>query len=369
MPANSYYQQAESHALKANELAADAREKNQVYQELKSTLQNWADMMGQNPIAIWTLIFVMVAIGEYLVSYDLYLDLLPRAPYIIPIAIIGISVVISHWLAHKFIDGLRQIEFEHKRHSPVMKKYTDEQIWAKVNNKANLNFVIGLLAATVFSVIIYYLSKERVQREIDAGMRTAGFGLYDSLPVVLYVAEVITGTYVVYLLQRMGKLLKAWMLKNQFDKMVRQMAMETKEAVQSFETAEQNGFSLITNTISESIHIAFYRNKNCNPSDELNYIAEPQNTDVFIRLIIDRADASLSCKATVQVFTEYNYCATGASDDKGLVEIAFRSFAGDTVKKIVAGFTDSSQGTQSGTYLTNNTNPHRVLFRELFPFN
>ena len=166
MPANSYYQQAEAHALKANELASDAREKNVLYQELKNCLNSWADMMGQNPIAIWTLIFVLVAIGEYLVSYDLYVDLMPRAPYIIPIAIIGMSVVISHWLAHKFIGGLRQIEFEHKRQSPVMKKQTDEQIWGKVNRVANLNFAIGLLAALVFSVIIFYLSKERDRKSV-----------------------------------------------------------------------------------------------------------------------------------------------------------------------------------------------------------
>lgn len=364
MEVRNLYQQAEKHAEKANELALDAREKLVIYKQLVELLKRWEEMMSQNPITLWTILFVLMAVGEFLVSIDLYIDLLPRAPWIIPLVIIGFSVVISHWLAYKFIPGLREIEFDSKRTSSSYHKRTDDDLRLEINRKSNLTLAVGLVFSIAITIVVYNLSQERVEREIGAGMRIKGFGFYDALPVIFYIAEIITGVYVVYLLKRLGKSFKAWRIKKRFDKLVRAVAHETNETIHSFETAEKSGLDLMSNTISESIHIAFYRNKNCNPSDEENYIKEPQNLQTFVKFQLIRSDKTKPLMANVHVYSEYNYAGVSASDDSGLVEIPFSSFENDTIKRVVVEFSDDVNTEDAVIYKTGNDTPHRILFRE-----
>jgi hypothetical protein len=364
MLAKSYYKQAEVNALKANELAADAREVREALHKEREILDRWADIMSHNPITIFTIIFVLVSVGEYLISLELYTDLLPRAPFIIPLVIIGISIVISHWLAYKFVPGLRLMEYDEKRRSPLHQSKTDEHIQAEVDRKSNITFYLGLLAAIGITIFIFFMSKERVDREIAAGMREKGFGFYDALPVLFYIAEIITGVYVIYLLKRLRRILKASSLQGKLENLMRSVAQHTENTISNFERAEAEGFNILEKTISESIHIAYFRNKNCNPSDEENYIAEPQNLPLAVKFRITRADKAKALNATVHIHTEYNYAATAASDDSGLVEHNLSSFAGDTVKKLIVEFSDGANCEDTGVYQTGNTNPHTVLFRE-----
>jgi hypothetical protein len=208
------------------------------------------------------------------------------------------------------------------------------------------------------------MSKERVEREIAAVMRLKGFGFYDALPVLFYIAEIVTGVYVVYLLKRLWKSLKAKNLGRKLQQLVKQVSHYTEQVLGSFERAETEGFNILEKTISESIHIAFYRNKNCNPSDEENYIAEPQNIPLTAKFRITRADKAKALNAMMHIHTEYNYSSTAATDDNGMVEHNFQSFAGDTVKKLIVEFSDGVNCEDTGVYQTGNTNPHTVLFRE-----
>jgi hypothetical protein len=195
-------------------------------------------------------------------------------------------------------------------------------------------------------------------------MRTAGFGVYDLLPVVFYVFEIIAGILILYLIRRVSLGLKVSRLKKQFDKIVRTVADETRNAIDGFEQAEAKGFDLLHNTISESIHIAFYRNKNCNPSDEENYIAEPQNVAAHANFQLVRTDKTKTLEATVHIFSEYNYAATVTSDEKGLLHIPFTSFEHDVIKKVVVEFSDGTDCEDQVIYQTDNDTPHRILFRE-----
>jgi hypothetical protein len=362
--AMNYYRQAETHALKANELASDAREKLALYKENKATIDRWDEIMSNTHPWIWAIFFVIISVVEFLFSLDLYTDLLPFAPWIIPIGIIVISVFISHWLAVKLMPSLRNKEFTDKRVSTFYRDHTDRQIWDEVNKSSNRNFIAGIVGAVVVTSFIYWLSNERVSREITAGMRTAGFGVYDLLPVVFYVFEIIAGILILYLIRRVSLGLKVSRLKKQFDKIVRTVADETRNAIDGFEQAEAKGFDLLHNTISESIHIAFYRNKNCNPSDEENYIAEPQNVAAHANFQLVRTDKTKTLEATVHIFSEYNYAATVTSDEKGLLHIPFTSFEHDVIKKVVVEFSDGTDCEDQVIYQTDNDTPHRILFRE-----
>jgi hypothetical protein len=363
-PVMNYYHQAETHALKANELASDAREKLAVYNDLHSTIIRWDNIMANTHPGVWAIFFVIISVVEFMFSIDLYIDLLPFAPWIIPIGIIVVTVFISHALAVRFMPSLRDKEFSDKKHNPLYKDKTDEQIWAEIRKNSNTNLIFGIIGAVGITLIILWLSNERVIREIAAGMRIRPFGVYDLMPVIFYIAEIVAGILILYLLKRISKSIRAWYIKRKFDKIVRQMAHETDLAISSFEMAETNGFNILEKTISESIHIAFYRNKNCNPSDEENYIAEPANIPMKVKFRIDRADKSKPLAANIHLFSEYNYAASGASDNTGNIEIEYSSFQNDTMKKIIVEFSDGANCEDTGVFLTGNTVPHTVLFRE-----
>ena len=362
--AKNYYHQAETHALKANELASDARGKLELYLENKEKLDRWDEIMSNTHPKTFAVFFVFISIAEFLFSIDLYTDLLPSAPWIIPIGIIVISIFISHALAVKIFPSLRNKEFSDKRASKYYKNHTDEEIHSEINKISTRNFILGMVAAIGITVFIYWLSNERVNRQIAAGMRANTFGVYDLMPVLFYIFEIIAGILILYLIKRTMLWIKVYRLKKHFDKLVRTVADETRNTVVSFEQAEVNGFNLLSNTISESIHIAFYRNKNCNPSDEENYIAEPKNQQAHVHFQLVRTDRTKTLEATVHVFSEYNYAATFTSDDKGLVNIPFESFDHDVVKKVIVEFGDGTNCEDQVIYQTGNATPHRILFRE-----
>jgi len=358
----TYYKQAEGHAIRANELAADARETRTRLKETRELIKHWDEIMADNPVTIFAFIFVLVALGEFVISLELYQDLLPGFYFIIPLVIIGITIVVSHWLAGKFIASFRVMEYDLKRNSKFYSHLTDEQLRTEIKRKVNLNFIYGLLLGLGITLVIFYLSVERVNLELEAGLRTKGFGFYDSLPVLFYIAEIFTGVYIMYLMKRIKKAWLAHRLARKLETMISLMVQFTNETITSFERSEQEGYNILENTVSESIHIAYYRNKECNPADEENYIAEPVNTKLAAGFQIKRADPSKALNATVHLHTEYNYVTSAASNEKGEVEFLFESFPGDLIKKIIVEFSDGVNCEDTGSYLTDNKLPHALLF-------
>lgn len=363
MAAKAYYDQAETHAASANELAADARELRKNYLDVSATIARWDEIMSNTHPVVWGIFFIIICVVEFIFSLDLYTDLLPFAPWIIPIGVIVITVFISHALAVKAMVSLRNKEFSDKKHNQAYNSFTDERIWGEIRKNSNRNMMYGILGAVVITGILLFLSFERVKREIGAGMREESFNVYDLLPVIFYVFEIIAGILVLYLFKRIGKGLKARRFRRKLDKVLRQIAYETKLAVQSFEKAEENGFNLMNHTINESVHIAFFRNKNCNPSDEEQYISEPENIASSVKIQLARTEDAKPLDATVHIQTEYNYTGTSKSGKDGLVEINLETFANDKVKKVIAEFADGTDASDEVNFIMANDTPHGLLFR------
>jgi hypothetical protein len=363
MAAMSYYQQAESHATRANELAADVREKREIHQKVQATIDRWDEIMGNTHPVVWGIFFIIISVVEFIFSLDLYTDLLPFIPWMIPLGIIVVTVFISHALAVKVMTSLKNKEFSDKKHNQAYKSFTDERIWDEIHRNSNRNFIIGIIGAVIITAVILFLSVERVHREIGAGMRVESFNVYDLLPVIFYVFEIIAGILVLYLLKRIGKGMRARRLKKQIDGLLRMVSTETKNTIDSFEKAEQNGFDLLANTINESVHIAYYRNKNCNPSDEENFVAEPQNSNIITSIQVSRAKPESTREATIHLQTEYNFTATGKTNLDGLADFKFSSFENDTIKKLIVEFADGTDAADEVNFMLNNTEPHQILFR------
>ncbi|MGC8866151.1 MAG: hypothetical protein ACP5O2_10585 [Bacteroidales bacterium] len=359
----NYYHEAEDYADKANALAADAREYQQKYAQLNELLEKWDIIMRGNHPLIYTVIFVIVTIVEYLFSIDLYKDLLPQTPWIIPIGIAVVSVIFSHFIARMVSPSLRQKEFVEKRSNPFNEDKTDEELENKIKLNSYFWGVISIIGAVFITYVIYRLSKERVDREIAAHMRKEPFGIYDLLPVIFYVAEVIFGFYVLYILNRLGKSIQHKRWKTKFDTALESMVENTRKAVSHFSKAEEHGYNILTDTVSQSLHMAFYRNKRCNPSDELEYIAEPEMEEHTFLLQLRRDDPNETKQATIHIHTEYNYTATAASDVEGKAEFRFKSFPHDLIRRVEAEFMDGANGADDVNLTTNQKNYHMLIFR------
>ena len=80
MSTNTFYQQAETHASKANELSMDARDLFEGYKEIKKTIDRWDEIMSNTYPKVWAVFFIIISVVEFLFSLDLYVDLLPLLP-------------------------------------------------------------------------------------------------------------------------------------------------------------------------------------------------------------------------------------------------------------------------------------------------
>jgi len=360
--ANNYYRQSEIQAHKVTENLSVAKEKYILLNELKEVLNRWDEIMGNAYPVIWSIILVIVAIVEYLFSIELYKDLLRFTPWIIPIGIIVITIFISHLFATSISKHMRDKVLYDRKRSIHEKNKTYETIENDIKKTARRNLIYAIILSVTITIFILFLSIERVNREISAAIRSKPFGFYDLLPVIFYIAEVFAGMFVLYLIKRIALGIKMWNIKKKFNKLLVKISLLTSEACRSFEKAEQLGYDTIRNTIAESLHIVFYRNKNCNLAEIEDFIKDPESEDVSVSFQISRSDKSKTLMANVHTISEYNFPASSVSNENGIVNITYKTFSNDIIRKLIVEFGDGQTLEDEVNYSVNNKVPHGILF-------
>ncbi|NLJ07110.1 MAG: hypothetical protein GX437_05520 [Sphingobacteriales bacterium] len=361
--AENYYRQSERKATKAGELLADANDLYKRYKELSDVIKNWDNYMANAYPIVFTIALIIIAVIEYLFSINLYKDLLKQAPWVIAVGLIIGTIFISHLFMLALSKHAREKEFYDRKRNPANNDKTDDEIKAEIKKTGRRNLIWGIFLATIFTVFILIMSNDRVHREIDAGMRNKPFGFYDLWPVIFYIIEVFVGMFALYMFVRIYKGIVRARIKSKFDKLLKTISSLTSSACTDFEKAEELGFDTFNETIAESLHIAFYRNNNCNPGEEEEFLKSPENKNAFVRFKINRADDSKPLIANVHILTQYNFSATGISDKDGLAEINFTSFDNDTVRKITVEFSDGTNAEDNVNFPVNNDAHHGILFR------
>jgi hypothetical protein len=166
--------------------------------------------------------------------------------------------------------------------------------------------------------ILSYMSYDRVDRMIKAGVRINAFGPVDLLPIILYIFEVFTGMFIWYVVLRALLGIDVYFLKKKFDASVRRCSELTINTVQAFNRAEKLGYNIFGNQVAKSIQEAFCRNDSLTEANGIDYISE-QTIGLFpIKLKLFHHGSNDPLIGNVKVITDYKFSGAEGTDNGNL---------------------------------------------------
>ena len=200
--ANKEFQVAETFASNASKQAHKANIALKTYKLEKERLDNWKSIMSTAPVMAFTVIFFIVSIGEYMVSKEIYREFNDKWPWAIAIVFFVAGLFVSEFIVYKLFGQKREWKkFELKRDKNNNSK-TNDEIDDSIKKITNNYFLFGALLGLLIIGAIGFLSYKRVQGELAAGMRETGFGIMDFMPVILYIIEIISGSFIWFLIKK-----------------------------------------------------------------------------------------------------------------------------------------------------------------------
>lgn len=362
------YKIADEVAARANESAKIYGKANEEYEIEKTILEKWDNIMSNSYVTQFTIAFVIICVLEYAFSYEIYRDILPIAPWIIGFGFIVISIVISEFLVGVLNRATIDRRLENEKKAPDSKGKPESDIRSKVIKHARLLFIFGIVGFIVLGVAIFFVSKQRVDKELGAHLRENPFGIQDTLPVIFYVLEVLTGLFVFYIFKRIMKILVVKKLKEKSEQHLNHCRLRTNETCEKFDEALKLGYNPIMDNVSDNIRLAFYRNKHMNlVQQHISYIEEPRKKDSVANFEFKNS-SNAPIVANVTILTEYKNSQKGATDkDTGKITLNIPSFPNDQTMKLLVEIKDSAGTKQleiDGPYACSEKNDehfHRVI--------
>jgi len=352
-------------ASRANSAAKRARDTYKLLKPNEEKIGDWDKIMSNAYVVPFFIAFVVICVLEYYFSREIYRDILPQAPWIIGVGIIFISIVIAELMVGVLSTHIRNKRFyeENKVSSNANKPESD--IRKGVYKHAIGQFIFGVILFFAIGIAIFYFSKERVAREIAAGIRESAFGIQDVLPVLFYVLEVLAGLFVFYLFKRSVLAISNRLKRKRYSKEVEVSRQRTSEACKYFDDAEKKGYNTFLDDVSNNIHLAFYRNKHQNTTQQhQNYVEEPEKkSQTFNARFLNSKSEPI--KVTIDILTEYKFSESKTSTDSGEVNMNINSYPEDQIKQFkVTYFKDGDNKTIEeilGNYSLDNNEPYEVV--------
>lgn len=352
-------------ASRANSASKRARDTFNRLKPNEEKLDQWDKIMSNAYVVPFTIAFVVICILEYYFSREIYRDILPQAPWIIGVGIIFISIVIAELMVGVLSSHIRNKRFFEEKKVTSNATKPDSDIRKNVMKHAKGQFVFGVILFVSIGTAIFYFSKERVSREIAAGIRESAFGIQDILPVLFYVLEVLAGLFVFYLFKRSVLAVSNWVKRKKYSKEVGVSRQYTSDVCKYFDNAEKKGYNTFLDDVSNNIHLAFYRNKHQNTNQQhQNYIDEPEKENQSFKAKFLNSK-SQPIKVTIDILTEYKFTESKTSNDNGNIEMQLSSYPHDQIKQFkITYFKNESQKITeeiSGNYSLNNQTPYEII--------
>ncbi len=355
-------------ASRANSSSKRARDTFEIVKPDEEKLSQWDKIMSNAYVVPFTIAFVVICILEYYFSREIYRDILPQAPWVIGIGIIFISIVIAELMVGMLSSNIRNKRFFEEKKVASNSSKPDSDIRDRILRDVKGQFFFGFILFIAIGVAIFYFSKERVAREISAGIRESAFGIQDILPVLFYVLEVLAGLFVFYLFKRSVLAYKNYRNRKKYSKEVEISRSNTSESCKYFDDAEKKGYNTFLDDVSNNIHLGFYRNKHQNTNQQyLNYVNEPEKElQTFTAKFKDANGYAL--QVTVDALTEYKFKESKTSNSEGVIEMDFNSYPEDQIKQFrITYFGKDNKEKQveeiSGNYSLNNTNLYEIILK------
>jgi len=330
--AKKEFEVADTFAKKANDAVHTANSAFKEYTTEKDRLDNWKSIMSTAPVVLFTVIFFIVSFGEYMVSKEIYREFNDRFPWAIVFFIAGVFV--SEFLVYKMFKQKRNWKRYEMDRDSNNDNLTDDEKEASIKKVTNNYFIFGLILGLLLISTIGFLSYKRVQEELAAGMRESGFGVMDIMPVLLYIIEIISGSFILYLLKQIGLSREVTNLYEKYNNNILTTNTLTGKAVKKYQDAEKLNYDPFNLTISDNIHTVFHRHKTVTLDNKEEYIKEVTKLNDFFNInLIDKEGKPLS--RDVAVITNYKFTAKGSTDVSGKLTLQIEgTYSGDSVKQI-----------------------------------
>ncbi len=361
--AKTYYNQADELAGKTTKMVADAQETLSSLKKIKERLEIWKKNLANAPITLMSILFLIVAVVEFVISMEIYRVIIPWAPWAIAAVFFLAGLQLSHWLAEKLIKAMQDIKFSEYRNNPQYATLTDEEIWGRIHKEVNKHFWWGLIGTILLLAIISALAYWRVKLEIEGGIRDVGFGIYDAIPIVLYIFEIFFGMYFITLLQMWNMKLKIKKFEKKLNHLVEQINNLTSDVIHYFNKAIEKGFNVATipDSISDEIQTAFYREAHLSLDDLERYLETPQKKDFVIKLKLEDTSGNPLAKH-IHMVTHYKARTSGTTDRNGFGKFIIHTFEEDYVQTIFVGNSANDQNMIKieGVYPIGNDHEHVI---------
>jgi len=322
---------AEGHAGTANHAIADARKTLKEYEEQKKRLTNWKLIMSMEPVNMFTFFFIVVAIAEFIFSYEIYREMVPRAPWVMAIAFFGVGIILSEFIVYQFSKAKRKLLFYEKRLDPNYDGVIDDDLNAAIKKKALIRFIIGIIGTITLLYVIYNFSIDRATLEIESGDRVAEIGIRDWLPLILYAFEIIFGIYIFYLLMKIGISWKVHRLWSRFQKNIFTSNNTTALAVKKYQEAEKEDYDPVGLTTSDEIHTAYYRKVNKSIDDKEKYIVVPEKMEDYFNIKLVNKEGQPVAKH-ITIITKYKFVDSGTTNSDGVYAFRINTYPNDAVQ-------------------------------------
>lgn len=357
------YDYANTAAQTANELARDASHTHIEYLDQKDRLDNWNRIMSIAPVFPFLLFFIAITIGEFYFSKEIYRVISRSNPWIIAFALAVVGIFISDFIAYLWFGSLRTWKRYELRRDKNRDHLTEDEMDQLVKSFAVQHFVFGLVLGILLIAGIGWLSLKRVQLELAAGLRTDGFCATDLLPVILYVLEILSGIFIVYMFKHLGQKIRVRNLYSQFTKLVKSASEFTSATVSKFQIAEGGQHSPIGSHISDNVHEAHFRYKMKDVNNEEDYIQSSTKENQSILFQINNKEGQ-GVVRQIDIVTEFKFSLGGTTDTNGKIVFSnLFTFRGDSVKDVFIREASTSTDFKKieSTYTLNNAEPHVII--------
>jgi len=332
--ANKEFKVADDLASSASVAAHKANSVLTEHKSEKERLTNWKSIMSTAPVMAFTVIFVVVSIGEYLVSKEIYREFNEKWPWAIAIVFFVAGLFVSEFIVYKLFGQKRAWKKYELKRDPNNNNKTNDEIDASIKKITNNYFVFGAILGLAIIAAIGFLSYKRVQGELAAGMRETAFGIMDFMPVILYVIEIISGAFIWYLFKKINLACKVNKLWKRFTKFVLSCSNNTASAIRKYQDAEQENYDPLKVQLGDNIHTAFYRSNSFTLDDKEKYVSVPQKIDDYFNINLMDKDGN-PLRRHITIITNYKFTASGSTNAEGKLSIEIEgTFPRDSCRQI-----------------------------------
>ena len=250
----NYIQQAEEAARTSQNCGKQAIELYQEYTPLERKRDEWDRIFSSTSPYLLTISFGVCSIVEFLLSMDLYREIIPY-PYVWVFADAGMIFLAwktGNYLRKKHKEHIDWDMYEERLRSPDL---SEAERKSRVDADTKSDLKLGYIMLILTTLLVLGLSYDRRVR-----LMGESFGLIDVLPALFYVLTCLSAVHVGWVVKRLGLARIIRRKKKAFAANNEQCQVQTANALHYYQKGKEEGED--TSLLSHDVKETLYRHAN-----------------------------------------------------------------------------------------------------------